>query len=204
MILDNFPVVTSTVPGQAVPAVGSPIMGVDRAGVDIASWATVVENRIRSLSGTETGMHVFNHPSKIENGITATRITQFLEFLANERDAGRIEVLTISGFAWADTRQNYGFDLASLSGWSGSTSTITIDPMLTNLKGAQVALMGEATTSGSITVNAVSDAGGLNTSRTISVAPGRSIYLPFSIPKTATTITITCPATIANRRVMPV
>lgn len=204
MILDNFPVVTSAVPGQAVPVVGSPTIGADRAGVDNTSWATVTENKVRSLYGTGTGMHVFNHPSKIENGITATRFTQFLEFLANERDAGRIEVLTISGFAWADPRQNYGFDLTAFSGWSGSTGTVTIDPMLTNLKGAQVALMGEATTSGSITVSAVSDAGGLNTSRTISITPGQPIYLPFSIPKTASVITITCPASVANRRTMPV
>ena len=203
MILANFPVVTAALLGQAVPVTGTPVQTIDRAGVDITSWAKVAEDKIKSLYGTGFGMAVFNHPSKIGGSIAEARLVQFLEFLASERAAGRIEVLTVSGFAWAKTGENYSLDIAE-NMWSGDVATITIDAMFTNMKGGQFAIMGEATTTESLTIRATSDVGGLDAGGARSVKAGETVYVPFSIPKSATTLTVTCPESINNRRVMAI
>lgn len=200
MILSNFPVVTAAMLGQATPALGEPTQTIDRAGVDITSWAKVAEDKISSLAGTHLGMAVFNHPSKIDNGITSARFVQFLEFLAAERDAGRIEVLTVSGFAYADITSNVRANLAAE--WSGNQSVIKLSPMLDYYAGAQVLVETTATSSGDLTMAATSDAGGLNAIVTHAATAGQKCRLVFSIPKTATTITITAPGTNRSARIV--
>ena len=200
MILSNFPVVTAAMLGQATPALGVPTQTIDRAGVDITSWAKATEDKISSLAGTHLGMAVFNHPSKIDNGITSERFVQFLEFLAAERDAGRIEVLTVSGFAYADVTSNVRANLAP--SWEGNQAIITLPPMLEYIAGAQVLVETTATTSGDLTMTATSDVGGLNAIVTHTAAAGQKYRLVFSIPKSAKTITITAPGTNRSARIV--
>lgn len=200
MILSNFPVVTAAMLGQATPALGDPVQTIDRAGVDITSWAKVAEDKISSLAGTHLGMAVFNHPSKIDNGITSDRFIQFLEFLAAERDAGRIEVLTVSGFAYADVTSNVRANLAAT--WTSNQAVITLSPMLDYYAGAQVIVETTATSGGNLTIKATSDVGGLNASVTHAATAGNKYRLVFSIPKTAKTITITAPGTNRSARIV--
>lgn len=200
MILSNFPVVTAAMLGQATPALGDPVQTIDRAGVDITSWAKVTEDKISSLVGTHLGMAVFNHPSRIDNRISSERFIQFLEFLASERDAGRVEVLTVSGFAYADVTSNVRANLAPT--WSGSQSVIELSPMLEYYAGAQVIVETTATSGGDLTMTASSDVGGLNASVTHTATAGQKYRLVFSIPKTATTITITAPGNNRSARIV--
>lgn len=200
MILSNFPVVTAAMLGQATPALGEPTQTIDRAGVDITSWARVAENKISSLAGTHLGMAVFNHPSKIDNGISSARLVQFLEFLAAERDAGRVEVLTVSGFAYADATSNVRMNLAP--SWESDQATITLPPMLEYIAGAQVLVETTATSSGELIMTATSDVGGLNALVTHTATTGQKYRLVFSIPRTAETITITAPGTDRSARIV--
>lgn len=194
MIMDNHAVITGALLGQAVPMSGTPVQGVDRMGVDVGSWASVAEDRIRSLQGSGMGMHIFNHPSKIENGITAARIVSFLEFLARERDAGRVEVLTISGFAWASADTNRRFDLTR-NAWANNSATVALAPLHEWARGGQWQLCVDSETAAADVTLSVTDGAALNTSVTLAVPADGTARLTFGIPTDAATLTLTAATT---------
>lgn len=193
MILDNHAVVTAALVGQAVPMDGTPVQTIDRAGVDSASWATVTRNRITSLHGSGMGIHVFNHPSAINNGISESAIVSFLEFLAAERDAGRVEVLTVSGFAWASADTTRRFDLAR-GAWSAGAAEIPLAPLNEWARGGQWQLSVTCSTAADVTLTAT-DGASLNTQVVATVAAGGTARLNFGIPTDAASLTLRATAT---------
>lgn len=206
MIMDSHAVVTGALAGQAVPMSGTPVQGVDRMGVDAGSWASVAEDRIRSLRGSGMGMHIFNHPSKIENGITAARIVSFLEFLAAERNAGRVEVLTVSGFAWASADTTRRFDLTR-NAWTDNAATVALAPLHEWARGGQWQLCVDSETAAADVTLRVTDGAALNTSVTLAVPAGGTARLTFGIPTDAATLTLTAATsagTLTGHRVQAV
>lgn len=203
IIADNFPIVTGSLSGQAVPMTGAPVFAIDRIGWDTASWATETRNRISALSGTGMGVNIFMHPSKIENGIPASSVVTMLEWLAAERDAGRIEVLTISGFAWSDTSSTR-LNLAAEPQWTGDSVTVSVRPLMDYLQGGQFQLTATSSTDQAVTLTATSDQGGLAASVTQEVTGGGTARLNFSIPVSATSITLTTSPGVSSRSVKPV
>ncbi|PRB69528.1 hypothetical protein [Arthrobacter sp. MYb213] len=203
IIIDNFPVVTGILPGQGVPMLGEPVDGVGRIGWDSSSWATETRNRIQSLSGTGLGTHIYMHPSFINNGITDAAVVTMLEWLAEQRDAGQIEVLTVSGFSWADTSE-MRMKLSKESAWVDDTTVLELAPLHEYLRGSQVMLSGVSSAGGQVTLTATSDAGGLNASVTQTVVAGGKARLCFSVPKSTTTITLTSTGGLNSREVTAV
>ena len=200
MILGHFPVVTSGAPGRAVPRVGHHWRSVDRMGFDYDSWGTQLRREISSLYGTHMGMSIFCHPSKVGDTLTEDGLVTMLEWLATERDAGRIEVLTISGWAWADTTLNVRTSLNPE--WSGDTATIALDPLFNWAAGAQVLIETTATTTGTLTITAKSDKGGLDVTQAHDVTEGDKVRQVFTIPATATSLTLTVPGTNRTTRIV--
>ena len=196
-ILQNHAVVTAAMLGQAVPCDGVPVQTVDRASLDYASGATAAQNAISSLHGTGLGYHVFMHPNRADTDgfITAARLVEFLEFLAAERDAGRVEVLTVSGAAWADAGSARRADLTTGVSWSGGSTTLTLAPLREWARGSQWCLSADTETGTKLT--AADDTGALDTSITATSA-GRA-RLNFTIPATASNITVTVGAGTAPR-----
>lgn len=193
MILGNFPVITWGMLGQAIPMTGEPVQFVDRIGIDTASFATLAQRKITSLQGTGLGISVFMHPSylTVDGRITESRLVGFLEWVAAERDAGRVEVLTVSGFAYADSESTRRTDLAPADAWTSHYHTVEIDPLRNWVQGAQVILETTAHVSGDFTLSATSDTGGLAESKSFTgVTTGDRLRLAFSIPKNAKSITL--------------
>lgn len=193
MILSNFPVITWGMLGQAIPMTGEPVRFVDRIGIDTASFATLAQNKITSLQGTGMGISVFMHPAylTVDGRITESRLVSFLEWLAAERNAGRVEVLTVSGFAYADTGSDRRLNLAPSEKWASNVFELEIDPLYNWAQGAQVVLETTAHTAGQFTLSATSDTGGLSASKKVDgVKAGDRLRLVFSIPKSAKKITL--------------
>lgn len=196
-ILQHHAVVTAAMLGQAVPCDGVPVQTVDRASLDYASGATAAQNAISSLHGTGRGYHVFMHPNRADADgyITTDRLVQFLEFLATERDAGRVEVLTVSGAAWADAGSARRADLTAGASWSGGSTTLTLAPLREWARGSQWCLSADVTTGEVLSV--VDDTGLLDSSITTTV-PGRA-RLHFTIPASTETVTLSVGAGTAPR-----
>lgn len=196
-ILQHHAVVTAAMLGQSVPCDGVPVQTVDRASLDYASGATAAETAINALAGTGRGYHVFMHPNRVDAGgyITMTRLTAFLEFLAAERDAGRVDVLTVSGAAWADADASQRADLAAGATWSGGTATIPLAPLREWARGSQWCLSADVASGATLTVT--DDTGALDTS-IIAASAGRA-RINFTIPATASTITVSVGAGAAPR-----
>ena len=200
MILGNFPVVTSVMPGQAVPVLGKPVQAISRIGWDLTSWTRETQNRIKACYGTHLGVCTYMHPVKIDDSIPEAEVVAMLEWLASERDAGRIEVLTLSGFAWADVTSALRTDIAYT--WEGNQAVVEVSPLLDYLAGAQVLVETTAETTGTLTMSATSDTGGLNARITHSATAGQKYRLAFSVPRTAKTITITAPGADRSARIV--
>lgn len=196
-ILQNHAVVTAAMPGEAVPADGVPVQTVDRASLDYASGATAAESHIARLQGTGSVFHVFMHPNRLDTTgyITAARLVQFLEFLAAERAAGRVDVLTVSGAAWADASSSRRANLTTGATWSGGSTTVTLAPLREWARGSQWSLSADVAAGGVLTA---SDDTGQLAATTTATAAGRA-RLNFTIPATASTVTVAVGAGTAPR-----
>ena len=203
-LMQHFPVVSAKRRGVAVPLMRGEDLsfGSDRLGWDTANGADTLKSHIQSLAGTTMGVKCFMHPSQIglAGKISEAKLVETLEWLAAERDAGRIEVLTVSGFAYADVTSNARMNIAP--SWTGDQAVISLSPMLDYLAGAQVLVETTADTSGTLTISATSDTGGLDASVTHTATAGRRYRLAFSIPKSAKTITITAPGNLRSARIV--
>lgn len=196
MILDNHAVITSAQLGQATPVHGTPIVGVDRAGWDTNSWVTAIQTRIQSLKGSGMGIQIFNHPSLIntEGRVTADRVVGFLEWLAEQRDLGNIEVLTASGFGWASTLHTKRPDI-SFGSWVGNNSTLPLAPLFEWAAGSQWMLSVESSAASNVRISVKDDTGALNKVALMTVKAQGTARTCFTIPLAAQTLTITTSTT---------
>ena len=203
-LMQHFPVVSAKRRGVAVPLMQGEDLsfGSDRLGWDTADGADTLKSHIQSLAGTTMGVKCFMHPSQIglAGKISEAKLVETLEWLAAERDAGRVEVLTVSGFAYADVTSNARMNIAP--SWTGDQAVISLSPMMDYLAGAQVLVETTADTSGTLTISATSDTGGLDATVTHTATAGRRYRLAFSIPKSAKTITITAPGNLRSARIV--
>ena len=203
-LMQHFPVVSAKRKGHAIPLMQGEDLsfGSDRFGWDTAEGADTLKGHIQSLSGTTMGVKCFMHPSQIDlaGKISEAKLVETLEWMASERDAGRIEVLTVSGFAYADVTSNVRMNIAP--SWTSDQAVISLTPMMGYLAGAQVLVETTAETSGTLTISATSDTGGLDSSVTHTTTAGRRYGLVFSIPKSAKTITIAAPGKLRSARIV--
>lgn len=193
IILDNHAVVTSAMLGNAIPADGESTLTMDRRGFDYASQATEVQNLITALRGTGMGIQIFNHPNLIDSGsyITTDRIVQLLEWLASERDAGRVELLSATGFAWAEAGTTRRHNLTAGKTWGATPLALDIEPLYEGARGYQRQLLAKCSASANVTLSVMDDTGALNASVTQDVSAGGAARLNFGIPIDSKTLTFT-------------
>lgn len=195
ILTDNFPVISGTTSGYAVPMVGGEdqTWTMYRWSWDTPSRADEFMQHVTSLQGTGMGISTFMHPSVLDatDRTSEAKLVEVLEWLAAERDAGRVEVLTLSGFAYADTSTSRRLDIAPAD-WSTVATTVDIAPMYAWVRGSQMILETESAKDGNLTMSATSS-GGLLASVTHSTVYGQRYRLCFSVPESATEITLSAP-----------
>ncbi|HCS2945757.1 TPA: polysaccharide deacetylase family protein, partial [Shigella flexneri] len=119
MILDNHALATGTWnrnPDASVEMVGEPTQGVGRIWIDTASGLADIQSRIAGLAGTGRGVVVGAHANRMSMGgtySTPAQIAAFLDWLVAEQNAGRVRLLTLSEWAWADARPTTNTGLLS-------------------------------------------------------------------------------------------
>lgn len=197
IMIDYHASVTAGLHGMALPLDGDPVQSMDRVGFDYGSHASVIQNRVTALQGTGMGIQIFNHPSLIDKTgyTTSTRVVQFLEWLAAERDAGRVEVLSSSAFAWAVSGTEKRHDLIAGMTWSGEAVTVPLTPLWDWARGYQRQLSVTCSTAADVTLTVSDDTGLLDTSVTQSVTSGGVARLNFGIPTDSDELTLTATTT---------
>lgn len=193
-ILGNHAAVTGNRDGYVTPADGSPQVGANRLTVDTTSFADVAEARIQAAIATGGVARIFAHPALMGQSeqITLARWVTLLNYVAQLRDEGKIVVMTEGAAAWADADRQTVADLAKLATWSAGNGVITLADGCVWAAGSQWLLEVPAAAPGPVTVT--SDAGGLDISRTVTPRAGVARVM-FTIPKSATTVTVSCGAT---------
>lgn len=191
-ILGNHAVATGVNGGRAHPVAGEPVQSANRIGFDTSAGADTITALIPRLHGTGLGAHIYCHPNLI-NGtgqITLARVVQLLEFIAAERDAGRVEVLTVSGFAWSDPDSAQRPDLAVLSGgFVSGVVAVDVSSVAPWARTGQWVLT--VAGAGVVSAQVTDNTGVLSASHS---ATGR-VRVAFTIPADATTVTLTVPST---------
>src|SRR6185312_3430493 len=188
-ILDNHAVVSSVTPGYVVPLSGAPVTAMTRLGVDITSWAGLAEDMVVEAGALGGMVNIYGHPIRLdqEGYISSERWGQMLDFIAAERDAGRVEVLTMGAAAWADAGSSHVVNLAKSAAWVSGSATIDLSRAYAWARGSTWELSVDS--AAAVTLSASDDTGALNISRTITPNGGRA-RLGFSIPAASSSLTV--------------
>lgn len=203
-IADNFPVVSGTTAGYYVPMMGGEdnTWTMYRYSFDTEARADTFMAKVKALAGTGMGIAGFMHPSVLdsEGKTSVAKLTEVLEFLAAERDAGRVEVLTLSGFAYADTSTSRRMDLGT--SWdSGDQCVVDLGENTAWLRGAQVVVTTVPETSGQVPVTVADDTGRTSTV-VYDTRAGVPVRRSVTLPVDAKRVTVTCPG--RDRTIYPV
>lgn len=129
LIAEHYAVCTGHMGGMFRPLIGEPSNGLAHYTIERAGASTVISN-IRHARNRRLGVCMMLHPRTVmQGGIGLSGYRQVLEFVAAERDAGNLAVLTMGGLLMADTSTDWRDDLITygrFEGWrwdSGWTST---------------------------------------------------------------------------------
>ena len=157
-----------------------------------------VKNRVRAAADTTTAAVLMLHPNQLDaDGRMSTDLfEEVCAWIAAERDAGRLEVLTMSGVALADPSTDYRHNLApALPQWSKSGDTYSVKVPLhfaSFARGSTRQLRVVPSQDGQVVmrVSAVGDST-MDVSRTVQATAGVPVLMPVGVPRTATDLEIT-------------
>lgn len=106
-ILDYHAMATGvrTVNGlNRVPRRGKPIQGLTRSWISSTAGINGTKNSIQAATNAKHGIVVGSHANDLSDGrITLQELTDFLDWIVAEQNAGRIKVMKLSEWAIADT-----------------------------------------------------------------------------------------------------
>lgn len=216
-VLKNFAFCTGYIPGALRPLMGQPTNGQTHITMDNYTAASSVTSLLVQAQQMGAGVQLMMHPNMltIEGRINTAVLTQILDWIANERDARRLVVLSASGLLLADGRNSYRSNFlrafntsvwTNTAGWTingnmatGSTAAgvMTGTVSLANLghKGGRLQeLVIEARAGATAVIRmGVTAEGGLALSKDIDI-PASSTWktyrVPFTLPNSATALTV--------------
>lgn len=163
--------------------------------MDVAGIQAVVNTTIDQGRGVILMMH----PSYLElgSGIAPAQLDEALEWIAEQRDAGRIEVVTPSGLHACDIDQ------------AGRTPILTIPDFAQRTYGSVFTssfgqygpheLLIETTPGAQVGVTIDSDPLLVDIQRTITIGPSGRAWVPFSVPLSATRIGVSLTGVTTGR-----
>lgn len=139
-ILQRYPVVGGAITGRFLPLVGEPSIGRVHLTIDTLDAPTVIAEMVKARDAG-VGYQLMCHPIHIGKAdkITVADFQLILDWLATERDEGRIEVLTPRGLAFADKSSNEWLSLVpgvdQWTGWNNRTDWTESAGVLTTTTG---------------------------------------------------------------------
>lgn len=216
-VLKNFAFCTGYIPGALRALDGKLTNGQTHITLDSYTTSSTAINMMQQAVEMGAGVQLMMHPNAltIDGRITTGVLTQILDWIVTERDAGRLAVLTTSSLLIADAsvsrRDNIlrGFNTAvwpTASGWTfagnsatgtSSAGVMTGNVSLANLghiRGRVRELVVEArASSGSVLRMGVSGGAALTVSKNLTVPAGtewRTCRVPFVVPNSATSLVV--------------
>lgn len=216
-VLKNFAFCTGYVQGPLRQLSGMLTNGQAHVTLDAVTSSASTISTMQQAQEMGAGVQLMMHPNMLTlpDKITTAVLTEILDWIAAERDAGRLLVLTTSGLLVADARHSYranilrGFGTAvwsNLTGWTVASGTATGTgsagimsgavslSSLAHVKGRPRELVVEArSTAGATLRMGVTGSTTLAVSKSLTVAAGntwRTYRIPFSLPNSATSLTV--------------
>ena len=162
----------------------------------ITSLSTI-KDRVNDAVRTSSAAVLMLHPVNIDRDgyMSLGLFEQMCAWIAAERDAGRLDVLTMSGVALADPSSDWRHSLTpALSAWSksGDTYSVQVPIYFVPFAGGstrQVKVVCSQDTSVSVRVRATGAP--MDVSRTVQARAGVPVFVPVGIPRRATDLEIT-------------
>lgn len=195
LIQQTHGVFTGDVPGSLWPMTGDLPAGVDRIGIDTGSWITTAQERIE-LAARLGGyaLLTIGHPSLWgqDGRTTVAQIRAFIDWLAARRDDGTIVLGTVAGAAFARAHDEHVPRLDDPTAWTEGTQQID----LTLTPSARGGVF-QVDAPGATAITVTDDTGALSTT-----VAGQ--HRPFTIPASATTLTVTTTAATSTPTVRPI
>lgn len=216
-VLSNYAACAGYIPGVLRPLTGETTNGQTHQTLNVAA-ASVVTDVLKAAQDIGAGVQLFLHPNDLtrpEAPLTPAILTEILDWIAAERDAGRLVVLSPSGLLLADSGHSRRYNVLPAfgprwtqgTGWTHhegvsvgvSTSGIMAPSIdLTQIKHIcgrvrEVYVEARASSAASLRIGAQGSPS-LNSLKTIPlVADGQwHIYrVPVTIPATATSMSVT-------------
>lgn len=221
LALSAHALVTGYMPGRYRTLDGKPANGETHYAMDNVVVASTITDMITEAQAYGAGLQLMLHPSRVDYGdgyITTAVLNEILDFIADERDAGRLLVLSMSGLMLADSSTSYRHNLVrnagfnTFYGWAGSAGYTTSGGAATSSSsaglltqtvgmsnqawaaGAVRALTAKFTSpEGAVARLSVTHAGtGLAVTRDVTLAAGVPVNVSefFTVPIGATTLTL--------------
>lgn len=205
IILGSHAIATGNIQGSQA-LTGEPVPG--RDGLFLDTGTAPVKNAIIAAQKQRSGFMVRHHPQFLdaEGYITTADLRTFLEWVAAERDAGRLTVLTGGGLALGDASTAERDDIADPAGWATNTQVVSL-ASTQRARGSVREFSVHSSTASTVTFTVTDNTGALNLSRAVAVGAGGTARASFTIPLDAGSLTFTAAATgttLSGHRVLSV
>lgn len=216
-VMKNFAFCTGYISGAIRPLMGTVTNGQTHVTMDSVTNGATVIGTLQQAQQLGAGVQLMMHPNMLTltDGISPAVLTEILDWIVVERDAGRIVVLTTSGLVVADARHAYrqsilrpfGSDVwTGTSGWtfSGTTATGTsgagimsgsvVLSTLGHVRGRPRELVIDArSAAGAVLSMGVTGQSALSAARNITLPSDnawRTYRVPFTVPASGTSLTV--------------
>lgn len=141
LIAQGHSVSSGYMDGWSRPLDGTPRDGLGHWTVDTPASLTAAYSHVDEAAMLGTGLAIMLHPNNLDRAgsySTSPDFISFLEYLAQLRDEGKIEILTLSGLLCADSTTSYRqnvvrdstftegvFRFTGNSGWTASSGVVS-------------------------------------------------------------------------------
>lgn len=126
LLLERYSVVNGGSAGYYQPLTGEPTVG--QAHVTMETYTLEqVKGMVAGAQANGMGLSLMMHPAKLDTAgnMTTATLDSVLGWIASEREAGRLVVLTGTGLGFADAGTAQRVNLLAAAAWVGSGWTIT-------------------------------------------------------------------------------
>lgn len=125
MILDRHAVVTGQIyPKGSYQMTGEPMIGVQGFWLDRDDLIATAQAEVQAATAAKRGVVLRLHPQYIGGQNTAESVGAFLDWLAAERDAGRVDVVTLAQWSFTRIEPTLPGSTEPDTGWRNITSLL--------------------------------------------------------------------------------
>jgi len=121
-VLENHAFTSGYIPGLYRDLDGIPANGETHWTMDSETSSANMISRIQTAQALGSGIQLMLHPSQVDltDKITLATFNEIIDFIAAERDAGRLIVTTMGGLFLANSRSSFRHNLLRNPGFNGT------------------------------------------------------------------------------------